>query len=565
VRCAARAILAHDLTAEFVFRAKARSVFAHPEPCQRWSGSIILGVDTSQHQINRAAVTVMAAFLLSNLTGLARQILIADTFGTSRALDAFNAAQRIPDLLFNLVAGGALASAFVPALTGFLTRADRAGAWRLASGVMTLAALILALVSAVAAIFAPAVIGLVGAGLPPAEQALAAALLRILLLAPTLFGVSGLLMGILNAHQRFLQPALAPTFYWLGMIFGLLVWTPTQGIFGLAWGAVLGAGLHLIVQLPGLRGLPEARLRPALDLGNPAVREVIRLMGPRLLGVAAVQLNFLVNTALATYLPGGASALDYAWRIFTMPQVIIAQGIAIAALPTFSAMVARGEINAMRASLADTLRLVLFLTLPATVGLALLGEPIIAVLFERGRFDAGSTILVAWALVFFTLGLVSHSVVEIVARAYYALKDTWTPVWVGAAAMGLNIGLNYALAAGFTWLGWAPHGGLALANTVATTLEMIALAWLMRRRLGGLALTRVWPGIWRAALAAGVMGAGLLVWLSRTAGASPWLTGLGGVALGGVAFWLVAYSLRSPEARLFSEMALRRVARWHRG
>jgi putative peptidoglycan lipid II flippase len=361
-------------------------------------------VDANQRQITRAAGIVMAAFLLSNLTGLVRQILIADAFGTSRGLDAFTAAQRIPSILFDLVAGGALASAFVPAFTSFLTREDRPGAWRLASGVMTLAALILALISALCAVVAPQIIAVVGAGLEPGEQALATSLLRVLLLAPTLFGVSGLLMGILNAHQHFLLPALAPTFYWLGMVFGLLAWTPAHGIFGLAWGAVLGALLHLLVQLPGLRGLPGAHLRPALGLRDPAVREVIRLMGPRLLGVGAVQLNFLVNTALATYLPGGASSLDYAWRVFTMPQVVIAQGIAIAALPAFSAMIARGETGAMRASLADTLRLILFLALPATLGLLLLGEPVTALLFERGQFGAGSTGLVAWALAFLPSG-----------------------------------------------------------------------------------------------------------------------------------------------------------------
>lgn len=506
-------------------------------------------------------MTVMAAFLLSNLTGLARQVLIAQAFGTDRALDAFTVAQRFPSILFDLVAGGALASAFVPTFTAFLTREQRAAAWRLASSVITLAALILAVVSALSAVWAPAIVSLIGSGLPPAEHTLAVALLRILLLAPTIFGVSGLLMGILNAHHRFLLSALAPTFYWLGMIIGLLAWVPTQGVFGLAWGAVLGAVLHLAVQLPGLRGLPEARLRPRLDLADPDVRQVIRLMGPRLLGVAAVQINFLVNTALASYLPGGASALDYAWRIFTMPQVIIAQGIAIAALPAFSAMVARGEAPAMRLSLADTLRLALFLTLPATLGLLLLGGPVVALFFQRGNFQAESTALVSWALGFYTLGLVSHSVVEIVARAYYALKDTWTPVWVGAAAMGLNVVLSLALAAAFTARGWAPHGGLALANTLATSLEMAVLMVVMRRRLGGLALARLWPGLWRAAAAAAVMGAGLLVWLAVTAGWSSAAVALGGVGLGGGLFWLAAAALGSPEARLIPEMALRRLRR----
>lgn len=500
----------------------------------------------------------MAAFLLSNLTGLARQILIADSFGTSREFDAFAAAARFPDLLFNLVAGGALASAFVPTLTGLMTHEDRAGAWRLVSGVINLVTLALVSVSALSALFAPQVVSVIAAGLTAEERPLAESLLRILLISPAIFGVSGLLMGVLNVHQNFLLPALAPTCYWLGMIFGLLVWSPTLGIFGLAWGAVLGSVLHLMIQLPGLRGLPFARYTPTLNLGNAHVREVAVLMGPRLLGVAAVQLNVLVSTSLATYLVGGASALDYAWRLFTMPQVIIAQAISIAALPTFSAMAARGEVGAMRASLADTVRLILFLALPATVGLLVLAAPVVALLFERGRFTDTSTALVTNALVFFTLGLISHSVVEIVARSYYALKDTWTPVWVGGSAMVLNTALNYPLAAWFTSFN-APHAGLAFANTLATTLEMLALIWLLRRRLNGLDFARVWPGLWRTVLAALGMGLVLLSWLGLTNGQPVWLVSIGGVALGIAVFALLAVLLRAPEATWLTEMAWQRL------
>jgi len=517
-------------------------------------------MDTSQRQIARAAGTVMAAFVLSNLVGLLRQVLISRAFGTGSALDAFYVAQRLPDILFNLVAGGALASAFIPTFTGFLMREDDEGAWRLASGVMNLVFIILCATSLLAALFAPLLVsGLLGPGFASGQQALTVALLRILLLSPVIFGISGLLMGILNAHQHFIFPALAPTFYWLGMIFGLVAWSPTMGIYGLAWGAVLGAGLHLIVQLPGLRGL-KARYRLELGLRNPAVQEVIQLMGPRLLGVGAVQLNFLVSSSLASFMIGGSvAALNYAWQIFTMPQVIIAQGISIAALPTFSAMVARGEMAQMRASLADTLRGILFLALPATVGLFILRTPIIALLFQRQSFDAESTALVAWALAFYTLGLASHSVVEIVSRAYYALRDTRTPVFIGAAAMGLNIGLSFVFAALFTRAGWQPHGGLALANTVATTLEMIGLGWIMRRRLAGLDFARLWEGVWRAALASAVMGVALALWLNYTASLSVWMIGIGGVALGGVIFWTAAYALGCREARLLPRLVLERV------
>ena len=509
----------------------------------------------------------MAAFLLSNVVGLARQILISRAFGTSGDLDAFYVAQRLPDILFNLAAGGALASAFVPTFTAFLTRGDREGAWRLASGVMNLVLATLCVTGLLAAFFAPALVRYV---LSPGfiqreQQVLTVALLRLLLIASVIFGVSGLLMGILNAHQHFIFPALAPTFYWLGMILGLLVWVPQMGIYGLAWGAVLGAALHLAIQLPGLRGL-GARYWPDLGWRNPAVRDVMRLMGPRLVGVAAVQLNFLVSAALASFmLAGSVSALNYAWQVFTMPQVIIAQGISIAALPTFSAMAAREEINAMRASLADALRGILFLALPATVGLLLLRAPVIALLFQRQSFDAASTALVAWALAWFTLGLASHSVVEIVSRAYYALRDTRTPVAIGAAVMGLNIILSFVFAWLFARLGWPPHGGLALANSLATTLEMLGLLWVLRRRLGGLAFTRLWPGLWRTALASFYMGAILLLWLKYTQTLSVWIVAIGGVLVGGLTFWLVAHSLRAPEARLLAGMVRERLNRFAKG
>lgn len=512
---------------------------------------------TAQRQIARAAGTVMAAFVLSNLVGLLRQVLVARAFGTTPELDAFIAAQRLPDVLFNLVAGGALASAFIPTFTGLLTNDDRPGAWRLASGVLTTVSLVLVVASAAAALLAPWLVRTVLArGFGPEQQALAAHLLRLQLLAPTIFGLSGLIMGILNAHQHFLLPALAPTMLWVGMIIGLVALVPGLGIDGLAWGYVLGAALHLAVQLPGLARLAGVRYTPGLGLGNPLVRQVARLMGPRLFGVAAVQLNFVVTTNLASFmLPGAVAALTYAWQIFTMPQVIIAQAIAIAALPAFSAMVARGDLDAMRASLAETLRGILFLALPATVGLLLLRRPIIAMLFERGDFTPASTALVAGALAWYTLGLASHSVVEIVSRAYYALHDTRTPVVVGVAAMALNILFSLLLAPLFTRLGLPPHGGLALANTLATTLEMVVLMAYMRRRLGGLDLARVLPGLARTAVATALLGASVALWLSlgQPLAAGPygaWLLGVGGVLIGGVVFAAAAVALRAPEIAL---------------
>lgn len=502
---------------------------------------------TANRQIARAAGTVMAAFVLSNVVGLVRQILVSRAFGTGDAYDAFVAASRYPDLIFYLIAGGALASSFIPVFTGFLETNNRAAAWKLTSAIINLVVFVLALVSIISALFPLQVVQhILAPDFPVAKQELTAALLRILLIAPTVFGVSGVVMGALNAHQRFLMPALASTMLWLGYIVGLLFFVPFMGIFGLAWGAVLGAFLHIAIQLPQFMRLPEWHFSFTLGLNSPALREVLLLMGPRLLGVGVVQLNFLISTIIASGQPeGSVSSLSYAWMIMTVPEVVIAQAIAIAALPTFSAQVARGEVDQMRHSLASTLRGVLLLSLPATLGLILLRRPIIALVFQHGQFNVRSTEMVTWALLWYTAGLVGHCVVELLSRAFYALHDTKTPVLVGTAAMTLNLALSFGFSALFARMGWMPHGGLALAISFSTALEMIALLVLMRRRLKGLNGTHLWRGVAQAAVATLGMSAVLWLWLLQTGPA--WLVALGGVGLGALVYLGAVWALKVPE------------------
>ncbi|MDH5606890.1 MAG: MATE family efflux transporter, partial [Anaerolineae bacterium] len=313
---------------------------------------------------------------------------------------------------------------------------------------------------------------------------------------------------------------------------------------------VLGSLFHLGVQLPGLVKLPERRYTPSLGLLIPEVREVGRLMAPRLLGVAVVQINFLVNVIVATGLPEGSlTAVTVAFQIMTMPQVVIAQAISIAALPTFSAQIARGEIGEMRRSLAVTLRSILFLSLPAALGLILLRQPVLALLFQRGKFDAHSVELTSWALLWFTVGLVGHSLVEILSRAFYALHDTKTPVFVGAAAMSLNVIFSFTFPAWFARLGWMPHGGLALANSLATALEMIVLVVLMRKRLSGLEGKYILGGSLKSVLAALGMTAALAGWSSLTAVQPVWLVAVGGIAVGGIVYLGLMAALRVEELR----------------
>jgi putative peptidoglycan lipid II flippase len=516
--------------------------------------------ETGSRRIARAASVVMVGMALSSLTGLAATVLISGAFGTQFELDSFSAANRLTEILFNLMAGGALASAFVPTFTGFLARDDRFGAWRLASSIGNLILIVLGSAALLAGIFAPALVQYVLAPgfKDPAQIQLTVQLLRVMLISPVLFALSGLLMGILNAQQHFALPALAPACYRLGQILGLVFLVPRWGILGLAWGVVLGSLLHLAVQLPALVRYP-LRYRLTLGLGDAATRLVGALMLPRLLGVAVVQLNFLVNTILASGMPEGSlAAITLAFALMIMPQAVLAQSTGIAALPTFSAQVARGEQTAFRTAVADTLRALVFLSLPASLGLILLREPLVALLLQRGAFTAESTRLVAWALLWYAAGLVGHSLLEIAARAFYALRDTRTPVLIGAGAMGLNVVLSLTFAAWFQRLGWMPHGGLALANSLATALECVLLLLLLGRRIGGLEGTRLRPGLLASLGAGAAMAMGLGLWLQLTAAASSWIVGGGGVVLGALIYFVVALALGAPEARRAWTMVTRR-------
>jgi putative peptidoglycan lipid II flippase len=512
-------------------------------------------VSRGGRQIAKAAALVMALFALSRLLGVVRQMAIAAQFGTGGDLDAYLAAARIPETIFLIVAGGALGSAFIPAFTGHLTQEDRAGAWRLTSSVINLAVIASTVTAGLVAILAPTLVrALIAPGFDSQQQALTVSLLRLMLLSPIIFGVSGVAMGALNAHQHFFLPALAPSLYNLSIIGGTLILGPRLGVRGIALGVVAGSALHLLVQVPGLVR-HGARYFPTLGLQHPSVREVGRLMAPRVLGTAIVQLNLVVNTSLASEMGTGAiSAITYAWLLMLLPQGIFAQAVGTAAFPTFAAQAARGERERMRRALAATLRAVCFLSIPATMGLLVLGQPLVALLFERGAFNASSTADVVWALAFFALGLVGHAGLEVIARAFYALHDTFTPVWVGGLAMALNLTLSLTLPGAFAALGWMPHGGLALANSVATLLETAALLVLIRGRLGGIEDRRTLAGFARSGLAALAMGAALLGWRALLPNAPSLLVGGGGVLLGIAVYLGVASLTRAEELQMAADM-----------
>lgn len=516
-------------------------------------------------QIARAAAVVMLAFVVSGLLGLVRQAAISSTFGAGATLDAFVAAQRVPETLFVLVAGGALGSAFIPVFTRFLASDDPEGAQRLANAVISLLAVAAtALIALAFALARPIVQRLLLPDAAPDTQALSVELMRIMLPTVLIFGISGLMMAVLNAHQHFLAPALAPSLYNMGLIFGALVLARGGDIHGLAWGAVIGALLHLGVQLPVVWRL-RFRFRPAPGLRIAGVREVLWLMGPRVLGLGVVQVNFWVNTALASgMMEGSVAALSIAFTLMFTVIGVLGQSVGTAVFPTLSTLSARHEVTEFRRTLAGALGGVLFLSIPAGIGVAVLSRPLVTVLFERGEWTATDTAGTAWALALFSLGMAGHTALEVLVRAFYALHDTWTPVKVGTAAMLLNIALSLVLIRVFgyphsTNFARGPFGGLALAMSLATAIESTTLWLILRRRVGGLDERRVLGGAARTLVAAGLMALavwGLLaVWSD---GPALW-QGAGGTALGAAVFWGTAWVLRVEQAMTFPRAIWRRV------
>ena len=449
-----------------------------------------------------------------------RGILVAGTFPAAE-LDAFSAANRVSETLFNLIAAGALGSAFLPMFTSLLVKKERSSAWKLASSSTVLVTLILSLAALLASIFAPQIVRYVlspGLADDPQTFALTVNLLRIQSISAVLFGLGGLVISILNAHQIFLIPQITAAMYQIGQIFGVLVLARWMGIYGLAWGVVIGSALFLLIQLPMLFRL-KGEFVPSLGLTNPNVRKVIRLMGPRVFGAAIVQLNFWVNINLASRMAEGSIiSLSYGFALMLMAQAAIAQSVAIAAMPTFSAQHALGKVDEMRASLAATLRGIFLLALPASIGLILLARPIVSMLYERGEFNAVTTEMTAWALVWYAAGLVGHSVMEVLTRAFYAQHDTKTPVIIGTVAMGFNVLFSILFSRLFSQIGWMPHGGLALANSLATALEATALFIFMRQRLNGMEGRHIARGFVACAIASLGMGIGLVVLASGGGG-----------------------------------------------
>ncbi len=451
-----------------------------------------------------AAIILMVAFVASRLAGVFREMFISYQFGTMRSYEAYLAGNRIPDFVFQVVAGGAVASAFIPVFTGYLAKEEHEDGWRLVNSLFTLAILLLVPIVVVLMIFARQVIGLIAPAFDPETAELAANLARIMLLSPIFFTLGCFATSVLNSYRRFALASAAPVFYNLGIIAGALFLAKPYGVYGLAIGSAAGSFLFMLVQVPGLLQV-GMKYQPLLLIRHAGVREVAWLMLPRTIGLGIAQINIFVVLYLASGMEERYAALNYGWVLTMLPLGVFAMAISTAVFPTLATHGALDQMVELRRTLASSLRMILFLTIPASIGLIVLRYPIIQLLFERGAFGESSTQLTAYALQFYAAALFAHAAIEIVTRAFYALHDTRTPVIVAAGAVVLNLALAQL------FIPYLSHGGLALSLSLAATLECLTLLFIARKRLGGLDLDRTFASVIRAVTVSVAMG--VILWL----------------------------------------------------
>ena len=466
-----------------------------------------------------SAGIVGAATLASRLLGLVRDQALAYRFGATDAMDAFSVASRIPNLMRDLFAEGAMSAAFVPTFMRRLTKDGRLPALRLGNQVVNALIAATGVVVVAGILFAEPLVRTLAADYAavPGKLELAALLTRILLPVLTFVAIGAAMMGMLNSLDRFFVPALSPAMYNVGIIGGAILVPLMPGlgldpIVAVAVGALLGAAGQVALQAPALYG-EGFRYRPALDPSDPGLRSILRLMGPGTLAGAAVQINLLVNMVLAAAEGTGAvSWLSYAFRVMYLPIGLFGVSVAAAAVPLLSRQGARNDVDGMRATVSRALRLTLAINVPATVGLMVLGVPIVEVIFERGAFTGADTSATAAALLLYAPGLAGYAAVRIAVPCFYALGSSRTPATISVAAVALNIGLSLVLV---RILGYR---GLALGTSVAALANALALLVLLRTRLNGLDLRRVLTLAGKAAVASGAMGAAAWLAHDRLAG-----------------------------------------------
>jgi putative peptidoglycan lipid II flippase len=436
-----------------------------------------------QTNILSAATVIAAAVLLSRLLGLLKYRLLTDRFSVSD-IGIFITAFRLPNTVFDLIVMGALTTAFIPVFTSYLGRNQTEEANKIASTILNLSILIFLLLSFIFCLFTDPIVAVMAPGLTPREMELVVPFTRIMLLGQTLPLILGnFLTGILQSHKRFLVPALAPVAYNVGIILGIIFLSPMFGLYGAVWGVVLGAVLFLLIQIPLSLHL-DFRYSRAIDTANPGVREIVRLIIPRTVGLASTQLNYFANLLISSLISTRAITIfSFAQQLEQLPIGVFAATIAQAALPTLSEeQQHEDKFATFKKTFLTSLHQILFLVCPAAAILIVLRIPVVRLVYGASKFDWPATVETGRTLAFLGVGLIAEAAINLIVRAFYALHDSKTPVIAGAITVGINILLSVIFV--FFVPAWQhPVWGLAIASMVADSLLAIALIVILHRRV----------------------------------------------------------------------------------
>ncbi|HVM90670.1 MAG TPA: murein biosynthesis integral membrane protein MurJ [Verrucomicrobiae bacterium] len=502
--------------------------------------------------LTAAALIIGASSLLSRLLGIVRDRVLASTFGAGDILDAYYAAFRLPDTIYNLVILGALSAGFIPVFSEYLERKGKPEAMKLASQVLATVGAVLAVASVLIAMFAPWIVPFIAPGFTAEKLAFTIELTRVMALSPFFLGLSGVLGGVLQSLRIYAAYALAPALYNIGIIIGTVAFVPWLGPIGLAWGVALGAFAHFFIQLMHVMQLGLPRL-PMPSFKPEGVRRILKLMAPRTAGLGVTQVNAFVLLAIATTIESGAVAVfNLANNLQSFPIGLIGISFSIAAFPALARAFGASDETAFKRSLSDAARKILFFTIPATALFILLRAQIVRITLGDGNFDWNDTIRTADVLGWFAVSLTAQSLVPLYARAFYAIQNTWTPLWIGIVSEVTNFLFAITMSRIYG------VSGLAMALSIAAFVQLVLLYALLRRQRGPLGGMGLMPSVWKVTAASIVMcviAFPLRQWIGtlyplRTF----WQVLLQfGVSLlgGGAAFLLTAWLLKSPELNEF--------------
>ena len=475
----------------------------------------------------RTSILIAVFFFIDKVLAFVRVGIISRQYADSvQLLDTFNAANNLPDVLFALISGGALAMAFIPLMSEYLTTKGRAAAWDLFSRVANLAFVVTGSIAVIIAIFAEPIVNAkigIAPGFGAEQRQLLAELMRLNLIGTVIFSISGLIMASLQANQHFLLPALAPTMYNVGQIFGAIFLTPRFGIHGLVYGVILGAALHLLIQIPALFKY-QFKWTPALDLRDTGLIEALRLLGPRLLTMFGIQLITIARDNIASRLDqvGAVTSLTYGWMIMQVPETLLGTAIATAMLPTLAEFASRGDWSGFRSAIERALRVLIALTIPAAAVLAAGINPLVRAVFG---FNAQTSTLITWTTRAYLLTLTGFSIQEIAARSFYARKEPMFPLY--AVVLRLTIFLLIGIA-GITFFRKMGAPVIAFAEIALLVESIVLFGWLSKRMHEPL---RVWSAVGKGVVAALLGGVTAYV-LAVIVPGSAVLTALFGMTVG---------------------------------